>query len=87
VSPSKQSIPAKAIPPTIQSQALIQLRQVYKVYETAAGDFLALPGVSMNGVVESVGAAPNAQAGDGLYSVHIRLSDPDPRLLGGRRWK
>ena len=44
--PRKQSIPAETIPPTIQSQPLIQLRQVYKVYETAAGDFPALRGIS-----------------------------------------
>jgi putative ABC transport system ATP-binding protein len=46
VSPSKKSIPAAAPPPKTQSQALIQLRQVYKVYETAAGDFPALRGIS-----------------------------------------
>jgi putative ABC transport system ATP-binding protein len=42
VSSSKQSIPAETTPLTNQSQPLIQLRQVCKVYETAAGDFPAL---------------------------------------------
>ncbi len=42
VSPSKQIIQAESFPPANQSQALIQLKQVCKVYETAAGDFPAL---------------------------------------------
>jgi putative ABC transport system ATP-binding protein len=46
VPPSKQSIQVDTLPPANQSQALIQLRQVYKVYETAAGDFPALRGIS-----------------------------------------
>jgi putative ABC transport system ATP-binding protein len=41
-----QSNLAEAVPLTNQSQPLIQLRQVYKVYETAAGDFPALRGIS-----------------------------------------
>lgn len=43
----------------------------------------ALPGVTMTGVVESVSGAPQVQGGDILYTVHIRLDDPDPRLLWG----
>jgi putative ABC transport system ATP-binding protein len=46
VSPRKQSILAEAVPLTNQPQALIQLRQVFKVYETAAGDFPALRGIT-----------------------------------------
>jgi len=46
VSPRKQSIQAVPTPPTNQPQALIQLRQVCKVYKTAAGEFPALRGVS-----------------------------------------
>jgi len=169
VPPRKQSIQAEAAPPTNQPQPLIQLWQVTKVYETAAGDFPALaqaqldsvkaqaaaaqraldnydlkapfagtvadinssvyqmvspqtwvvaladtsqwyvdtsdltemdvvkidvgqavkvtadalPGVPMTGVVASISAAPNIQGGDVLYTVHIRLNDPDPRLLWG----
>jgi len=169
VSPRTQSIQAEADPLTHQPQPLIQLWQVTKVYETAAGDFPALaqaqldsvkaqaaaaqraldnydlkapfagtvadinisvsqmvspqtwavaladtsqwyvdtsdltemdvvkievgqavkvtadalPGVPMTGVVASISAAPNIQGGDVLYAVHIRLNDPDPRLLWG----
>jgi HlyD family secretion protein len=43
----------------------------------------ALPGVAMTGVVESISDAPQVQSGDILYTVHIRLNDPDPRLLWG----
>jgi putative ABC transport system ATP-binding protein len=46
VSPSKQSDSVETIPQANQSQALIQLRQVCKVYETAAGDFPALKGIT-----------------------------------------
>jgi putative ABC transport system ATP-binding protein len=46
VLPPKQRFQAEAVPLTDQPQALIQLRQVYKVYETAAGDFPALRGIS-----------------------------------------
>jgi multidrug efflux pump subunit AcrA (membrane-fusion protein) len=43
----------------------------------------ALPGVTMTGVVESISEAPKVQSGDVLYTVHIRLNDPDPSLLWG----
>jgi multidrug efflux pump subunit AcrA (membrane-fusion protein) len=43
----------------------------------------ALPGISMSGVVETISAAPLLQSGDILYTVHIRVSDPDPALLWG----
>jgi HlyD family secretion protein len=43
----------------------------------------ALPGITMAGVVESISAAPKIQGGDVLYTVRIRLSDPDPALLWG----
>ena len=46
MSPSKQSIQTDPSPPKDQPQALIQLRQVYKVYETAAGEFPALRGIN-----------------------------------------
>jgi putative ABC transport system ATP-binding protein len=44
----KQTISPDNIPPTNQTKALIELRQVYKVYETAAGDFPALRGISVD---------------------------------------
>ncbi|MBE3038758.1 MAG: HlyD family efflux transporter periplasmic adaptor subunit, partial [Chloroflexi bacterium] len=40
-------------------------------------------GVTITGVVESISAAPQIQGGDVLYTVHIRLNDPDPSLLWG----
>ena len=43
----------------------------------------ALPGVTMDGVVESISGAPTLQGGDILYTVHILLKNPDPRLLWG----
>jgi multidrug efflux pump subunit AcrA (membrane-fusion protein) len=43
----------------------------------------ALPGVSMGGVVDSISDAPTLQGGDILYTVHILLKNPDPRLLWG----
>ena len=44
---NKQDVPAEIPLLTRQPQALIELRQVYKVYETAAGDFPALRGVNV----------------------------------------
>jgi putative ABC transport system ATP-binding protein len=46
VSPSKHSSSSEINSPTAQPKALIEIRQVYKVYETAAGDFPALRGVT-----------------------------------------
>jgi putative ABC transport system ATP-binding protein len=44
---SKQNNPIEAFSPSqVQSHPLIQLRQVYKIYETAAGDFPALRGIN-----------------------------------------
>jgi len=42
----KQSVSPEIFPPTNQPKALIEVRQVYKVYETAAGEFPALRGVN-----------------------------------------
>jgi HlyD family secretion protein len=43
----------------------------------------ALPGVSMTGVVETIGLTPRNQGTDVLYTVHILLNKPDPRLRWG----
>ena len=43
----------------------------------------ALPGVKMNGVVEEIGNTPVNQGTDVLYTVHILLNNPDPRLRWG----
>lgn len=55
----------------------VSLGQVVKVTADA------LPGVTMDGVVDSIGGAPVLQGGDILYTVHILLKNPDPRLLWG----
>jgi HlyD family secretion protein len=43
----------------------------------------ALPGVKMSGVVEQIGETPKNQGTDVLYTVHIRLDNPDARLRWG----
>jgi multidrug efflux pump subunit AcrA (membrane-fusion protein) len=43
----------------------------------------ALPELVLNGVVETVSAAPKMQSGDILYTVRIRLVRGDPRLRWG----
>ena len=43
----------------------------------------ALPGVKMSGVVEQIGETPKNQGTDVLYTVHIRLNNPDARLRWG----
>jgi putative ABC transport system ATP-binding protein len=43
---SKPHLAPEAFPPPQQPKVLIELRQVYKVYETAAGDFPALRGIN-----------------------------------------
>jgi multidrug resistance efflux pump len=43
----------------------------------------ALPGVKMTGTVEGIGEIPTNQGTDVLYSVHILLDNPDPRLRWG----
>jgi putative ABC transport system ATP-binding protein len=46
VSPSKLPNPTENLPPANQTKVLIEIHQVYKVYETAAGDFPALRGIN-----------------------------------------
>jgi len=43
----------------------------------------ALPGVTMTGVVESIGGTPKLQTGDILYTVHVRMDSVDPHLRWG----
>jgi HlyD family secretion protein len=43
----------------------------------------ALPGVKMTGLVELIGETPKNQGTDVLYTVHIRLDNPDARLRWG----
>jgi hypothetical protein len=37
----------------------------------------------MTGVVQEIGQTPKSQGTDILYTVHIRLDNPDPRLRWG----
>jgi len=43
----------------------------------------ALPGVKLTGVVEEIGETPTNQGTDVLYTLHILLDNPDPRLRWG----
>jgi len=75
----KQAVPSEPFPPTKQTKALIELRQVYKVYETAAGDFPALRGI--NAAVypaEFLGVIGKSGAGKSTL-----LNNPDTRLDWG----
>ena len=45
MSPRQPGAQPERLPPTSQPKPLIELRKVYKVYETAAGDFPALRGI------------------------------------------
>ncbi|HBG74032.1 MAG: hypothetical protein A2X25_08460 [Chloroflexi bacterium GWB2_49_20] len=43
----------------------------------------ALPGQTMTGIVEEISNTPKNQAGDILYTIHIRLQEVDARLRWG----
>jgi multidrug resistance efflux pump len=43
----------------------------------------SLPGVKMSGVVDEISETPKNQGTDVLYTVHIHLDTPDPRLRWG----
>ena len=43
----------------------------------------SLPGVKMSGVVDEISETPKNQGTDVLYTVHLRLDTPDPRLRWG----
>jgi multidrug efflux pump subunit AcrA (membrane-fusion protein) len=43
----------------------------------------ALPGVEMNGTVESINQVFEEKRGDITYTVRIALDNPDPRLRWG----
>ncbi len=58
---------------------VVKVSQGEKVNITAD----ALPGVNMTGVVETIGDTPINQGTDVLYTLHIRLENPDPRLRWG----
>lgn len=43
----------------------------------------ALPELELTGTVEEISLAPKTSAGDILYTVHILINDPDPRIKWG----
>ena len=51
--------------------------------QNVTGSADALPGVKMSGVVAEIGNTPVNQGTDVLYTVHILLNNPDPRLRWG----
>jgi len=54
-----------------------------KVGDTASITVDALPGLKLTGTIESISQAPKSSAGDILYTVHILVKDPDPRVQWG----
>ena len=43
----------------------------------------ALPDVTMKGIVESISDDPKSQLNDVLYTAHILVQNPDPRIKWG----
>jgi multidrug resistance efflux pump len=54
-----------------------------KVGDTAIITVDVLPDVEMSGVVEEIGMAPKVQAGDVIYTVRLRVDEPDPQMKWG----
>jgi multidrug resistance efflux pump len=60
----------------------------YEVVNINVGDTAiitvdALPDVEMSGVVEQIALAPKVQAGDVIYTVRLRVEEPDPQMKWG----
>ena len=60
----------------------------YDVVNVNVGDIAAitvdaLPDLNLTGTVEEISQAPKTSAGDILYTVHLRVEDPDPRIKWG----
>lgn len=54
-----------------------------KVGDTAIITVDVLPDVEMSGVVEQIAMAPKMQAGDVIYTVRLRVDEPDPQMKWG----
>ena len=54
-----------------------------RVGQNAIVTFDALPGVQIQGVVESIANNPGDKGGDVVYKAKVRLVNPDPRLRWG----
>lgn len=60
----------------------------YDIVNVTVGDTVtvtvdALPELELTGTVEEISLAPKTSAGDILYTVHILVQDPDPRIKWG----
>jgi HlyD family secretion protein len=60
----------------------------YDVVDVAIGDSVtvtvdALPALKLTGIVKEISQAPKTSAGDILYTVHVLIKDPDPRIKWG----
>lgn len=60
----------------------------YDVVDITVGDSVtvsvdALPELELTGIVKEISQAPKTSAGDILYTVHILVNDPDPRIKWG----
>ncbi|MHB8087549.1 MAG: efflux RND transporter periplasmic adaptor subunit, partial [Anaerolineaceae bacterium] len=60
----------------------------YDIINVTVGDTVtvtvdALPELELTGTVEEISLAPKISAGDILYTVHILVQDPDPRIKWG----
>ncbi len=53
------------------------------VDDTVAVTVDALPELELVGTVKEISSAPKTSAGDILYTVHILIKDPDPRIKWG----
>ena len=60
----------------------------YEVVNIEVGDTAiitvdVLPDVEMSGVIEQIAIAPKVQAGDVIYTVRLRVDDPNPQMKWG----
>ena len=54
-----------------------------KVGDTATITVDALPDVKLTGVVDRIDLAPKLQAGDVIYTVRLKVDEPDPKMKWG----
>ncbi len=54
-----------------------------RVGQAATVTLDSLPGIQFKGVVDSIADGPSSKAGDVVYTVKVRLLNPDPRLRWG----
>jgi multidrug efflux pump subunit AcrA (membrane-fusion protein) len=54
-----------------------------EVGDTANITVDALPGATLTGVVDRIDLAPKTQAGDIIYTVRLKVNEPDPKMKWG----